>query len=147
MIRWPGKITPARSPHLASSLDLLPTLLTAAGLPFVKHLPGINLLDSASVRKRTALFGECFTHSAVDLNEPARNLRWRWMIEGDWKLLVPWPANEPTATVELYNIVTDPNEERDSAAANPERVAALQKKLDAWWRPKETHPSSAPPKK
>jgi arylsulfatase A-like enzyme len=147
MFRWPGKVAPARSLRLASSLDLLPTLLKAARLPSVKHLPGINLLDSAAVQKRSRLFGECFTHSAVDLNDPARNLRWRWMIEGVWKLLVPWQANEPTATVELYNVVADTNEKTNLAAARPDKVAGLRRKLDEWWNPEVTPPAEAATKR
>jgi len=135
LLRWPGKAAPTRSPHLASSLDLLPTLVAATGLPQMADLPGANLLDSTAVAKRTTLFGECFTHSAVDLTKPAANLRWRWMIESDWKLLVPWPANEPTAAVELYKLANDPNEETNLTSVKAEQVSAMRTKLDAWWNP------------
>jgi arylsulfatase A-like enzyme len=133
LVRWPGKAAPQKSPRLASSLDLAPTLLAAAGVKPPASLPGINLLDARAVNARDAIFGECFTHNAQDLARPAASLRWRWMVEGDWKLIVPAPQNEPDAPVELYNVTTDPNEERNLAASESARVRRLRAKLDAWW--------------
>ena len=37
-------------------------------------MPGVNLLDAAAVARRPAIFGECFTHNAVDLDDPAAGL-------------------------------------------------------------------------
>ena len=41
-----------------------------------------------------------------------------------WNTLLP-------ATVELYNIAQDPSEQHDLAAANPEKVAVFQQRLNA----------------
>jgi uncharacterized sulfatase len=98
-------------------------------------MPGINLLDETVVKARKAIFGECFTHNAVDLNEPAANLRWRWMIAGDWKLIAPDPVNEPQGKAELYNLADDPHELVDRAADDRPREARMQAALDAWWNP------------
>jgi uncharacterized sulfatase len=135
MICWPGRVAPARSDALASSIDLAPTLLRAVGLPPPADLPGVDLLDTRAVAARPAIFGACFTHHAVDLNAPAANLRWRWTIAGHWKLLVPAPAQEPQAEVELYDLAADPHEERNLAAAQPGRAAELARRLDDWYRP------------
>ena len=40
-------------------------------------------------RGRKTIFGEIFTHDAVDIDRPASSLRYRWVIEGYWKLIVP----------------------------------------------------------
>ena len=133
LMRWPARVAPQQSPHLASSLDLAPTLLAAAGLAPVPAMPGVNLFDAAAVRERDTLFGECFTHNSMDLHHPAASLRWRWMIEGEWKLIVPAPRNEPEAVVELYHLSTDPREEKNLALHERERVARLVARLDAWW--------------
>ena len=133
MIRWPGKVKPQISDELAMSTDIMPTLLNAAGLKPSKEMQGIDLLDSKAVKARKAIYGEIFTHNSADLAKPAASLRWRWMIEGDWKLIIPAAQNEPTAKVELYNLKKDPNEETDLAAKDDKRVTALTKKLDAWW--------------
>jgi uncharacterized sulfatase len=133
MIRWPGHATPRRSAALASSLDLAPTLLAAAGLEPVPQMPGVNLLDERAVAGRKALYGECFTHNSQDLDRPAASLRWRWMIEDGWKLIVPDKRNEPTRSAELYHVAMDPLEEHNAANANGERVKAMSAKIDAWW--------------
>jgi len=98
-------------------------------------MQGINLLDERAVRDRHTIFGECFTHNANDLNRPAANLRWRWMIDGYWKLIVPDPANEPDQPVELYDLADDPHETKNLAAQQSERVAKMRTMLDAWWDP------------
>lgn len=134
MVRWPGKIQPKTVETPVSSLDLFPTLLSACGISAPKDLPGINLLDSAAVEDRKAIFGECFTHDILDLGRPAASLRWRWVIADGWKLIAPAAPNE-TATPELYRIEKDPPELDNLAEAYPEKVSELTRKLDDWWRP------------
>src|SRR5262249_8994579 len=97
------------------------------------EMSGINLLDAAAVAKRLAIFGECFTHNAVEIHRPASSLRWRWMIEEEWKLIRPAPQNEPAGRPELYHLGRDPREERELAAREPQVVERLTKRLDAWW--------------
>ena len=137
MVRWPGRVAPRKSDELALSIDLAPTLLTAAGEEPTPQMQGINLLDEQAVADRKAIYGECFTHNANDLNDPAANLRWRWMIEANWKLIVPDAQNEPDAKVELYDLAADPHEEQNLSDANPQRIAQLRSMLDAWWNPAE----------
>ncbi len=133
MIRWPGNVKPQQSSALASSLDLMPTLLKATGMKPPLDLPGIDLLDKSAVKKRDMVFGECFTHDIVDLAYPAKSLRYRWCIEGDWKLIVPNKINEPDQPVELYNLAKDPFEERNLAKNETRRVRRLEQKLNAEW--------------
>jgi uncharacterized sulfatase len=133
LLRWPGHVTPTASDALASSIDVAPTILAAAGLKPEREMPGINLLDEHAVRSRPALFGEIFTHNAVDLDRPASSLRFRWVIAGDWKLIVPARKNEPDAEVELFDLAHDPHETTNLAEREPGRVDALRSKLDAWW--------------
>jgi uncharacterized sulfatase len=135
MIRWPGKVQPRLADDLALSIDLAPTLLAALGEKPTPAMQGINLLDENAVLARHAIYGECFTHNARDLNHPAANLRWRWIIDGPWKLIVPDPTNEPDEKPELYNLADDPREEKNLAAAHPDRVAKLRALVDAWWNP------------
>jgi len=123
------------SPHLAQAIDLVPTLLVAAGLTPGKNLPGLNLLDPAAVAARQTIYGECFTHNFVDLNVPSASLRWRWTIDGQMKLIVPHAPNQPEDVVELYDLAVDPTEEKNLAATQPAKAKALAAKLDAWWKP------------
>lgn len=135
MLRWPGTVQPKMSDDLAQSIDLAPTLMKVAGLEPTKAMPGIDLLDAAGVSARRTLYGECFTHNFVDLNVPSASLRWRWLIDGHDKLIVPHKANQPGDVVELYDLQADPTEENNLAASKLERVKALRAKLDAWWAP------------
>jgi uncharacterized sulfatase len=132
MIRWPGRVKPRTSDALALSIDFAPTILAALGDKPPPAMQGVNLLDDEAVRRRTAICGECFTHNAVDLNDPAKSLRWRWIIEGRWKLIVPAESGQKS---ELYDLIADPHEQTDRAAERPELVEALRRRLDAWWRP------------
>jgi uncharacterized sulfatase len=135
MLRWPAKVQPKMSDALASSLDFAPTILKAAGLQPTPDMPGIDLLDDSAVAARKTLYGECFTHNFVDLNVPASSLRWRWIIDGHSKLIVPHKANQPDDIPELYDLAADPTEEKNLATDQPAKVTELTAKLDAWWKP------------
>ena len=137
MIRWPGRVKPATTDALASSIDIAPTLLKACGIAPVAGMQGLDLLDATAVAGRKQLYGEIFTHNAVDVNSPASSVRFRWTREGNWKLIVPDATNEPAGTVELFDLAADEAETKNLASAEPERVAALRKSLDAWWDGKE----------
>jgi uncharacterized sulfatase len=132
MIRWPGNVAAQRSTALASSLDLLPTIAAATGAKPPADLPGVNLL-SAALAARTHLFGEGFTHDYVDVGSPARNVRFRWIIKGEWKLIIPNRQNEPERRVELYNLTKDPDEAANRAEDEPKLVESMRQTLDAWW--------------
>jgi len=135
IISWPDHVKPRRTDRLASSIDPVPTLLAAVKLQPTPRMPGINLLDEKALAGRTAIFGECFTHEAKDLSRPAASLRWRWMIEGEWKLVLPDPVNEPLSPIELYHLARDPHEERNLAERYPQRSRRMRKMIDSWWLP------------
>jgi len=133
LVRWPGHAKQQVIDTPISSLDILPTVLDAVGVARPNELPGVNLLDPTAIQKRDTIFGECFTHDAQDLEQPAASLRWRWLVRGDWKLIVPARQNEPDGEIELYDLKSDPHESKNLASAQKEKVLSLQKELDAWW--------------
>ena len=153
MLHWPGVIEPRESDSLASSLDILPTVLAACGLPLPAALPGLNLLDAEAVTARKQLFGECYAHSVVDLDAPSRGLLWRWTVRNRWKLILPEAGagdllagegrivTEQSAAKlargepELFDIRADPDESRDLAAEHPAVVGELRASIDARWSP------------
>jgi arylsulfatase A-like enzyme len=142
MISWPGHTTPARLPDFAHAIDLFPTIAAASGIPAPTDLPGINLLDKEKRGARRTIFGQCNSVYNMTPGHPDGTLQYRWCIDGDWKLLVRHPGSDTTqykalhvwdtAPFRLYNLAEDPHEKRDLAAAHPDRVARLKKKLDAW---------------
>jgi arylsulfatase A-like enzyme len=102
-------------------LDLLPTLLAAAGgkIDPSWKLDGVNLLPYLNGK---------------DTSRPHDTLYWRfgpqWAIrDGDWKLVASRiDQNQPR----LINLATDIAEAHDLSAAEPERVRALTAKWQAW---------------
>ncbi len=134
MLRWPKRIRPGRDEQTpVISIDLAPTILAACGLEATPEMQGIDLLDRPTLAKREAVFGEVFTHNAIDIQDPASSLEYRWCIEGRWKLIAPQASNVPDGSPQLYDVLADPHETKDLAAEQPERVKRLGGRIDAWW--------------
>lgn len=133
LLRWPGKLAPGRRAELVSTIDVAPTILAACDAPVPSQMRGANLIPIARGEKaleRDAVQGAIFLHSAVDLENPTRNVTHRWIRRGDWKLIQP--AAEDKAA-ELYNVASDPSEEHDLAKTKPDLVRELVQRLDQWW--------------
>jgi len=145
MLCWPGVIQPQKRQELVSSIDLVPTILSAAGVATPSNLPGLDLLPLVRDGKplpRDTIYGEGFAHDIADLEKPEATLLYRWAIEGKWKLLLTYDgvlgryaSSHPRTErrPQLYDIVADPHENTNVAAAHPEVVERLAKKIAAWW--------------
>jgi len=111
--------------------DIMPTLLELAGATYPKTHKGQAL---------PPLIGKSWVRMlAGDAESPRADqdyLAWeifgnRAVRQGDWKLRwqwKPWGKGE----WELFNVVTDPAERKDVAAANPERATALLARWDEY---------------
>ncbi len=133
-IHWPGHVAPRKDEaNLASSIDLVPTVLSLLELPADSNLPGIDLTDSGQVTARKSLFGEIFEHDIQAMDDPLLGLQYRWTIDGYLKAIVPNPARVPNATAELYDLQQDPWEEHNLASSRPDDVRRLSHMIDAWW--------------
>ncbi len=133
LVRWPGKVAPRICDTPVSSIDIAPTILKAVGLEPPSAMGGINLLDDKAVAGRPAIFGEIFTHNAVDIHNPVSSLLYRWVVAGDWKLILPNPVNVEDGVVELFDVAHDPGETRDLARQQPQKVAELTDRVHKWW--------------
>ena len=134
MLHWPDHITPARDEtNLASSIDLVPTVMALLGIEADRNLPGINLTDHAQVADRDTLYGEIFEHDIQSMDDPLRSLRYRWILEGFTKLIVPDVKQVPEGVPELYDLEHDPWEEHNLASKRTADVQRLTDKLNAWW--------------
>ena len=141
MARWPGKLTPRRDDEtLASIIDIVPTILSAAGLQPPAPLPGVNLMDSAALTARKTIFVESYTHDVADIQNPAKSLMAAVVIDGRFKLILPAGAksDQPFATIpnmpELYDLKTDPLEKQNLAADKPDVVERLKALQTAFWK-------------
>jgi arylsulfatase A-like enzyme len=149
IVRWRGRAAVARDEvTLAGSIDVVPTLLKAAGVAPPADLPGIDLLDRGAMARRQQVFGSLSVHTAVDVTSPIANLKYRYSVRKDgWKLILPFTPNRDAALMidgrtadwmrfepELYNVLNDPAEERNLAMERPDLVKELRSSIDGWWR-------------
>jgi len=147
LFRWPGRIPAADRPELCSSIDIVPTILAAAGAKGPHDFPGLNLLpqlESGDPIERDTLFGESFAHDIADIENPEASLLYRWVIRGHDKLLLtydgaPGKMKYPPVSGEpqLFDLEDDPREEVNLAAKRPDLVEELGALLDEWYVPKE----------
>ncbi len=113
-----------------STLDIMPTVLTAVGAPVPANLDGVNLLpyiaNPAGPQPHERLYWRVETNG-INVNDDAPD-GLRAMREGDWKIVKP-SAND---TWELYNLVTDESELNDQADVDPARLRTMIATYDAW---------------
>lgn len=122
-IEWKGQI-PANTIYTqpASSLDIFATIchILQIELPQDRPYDGVNLLPyllgQNTEAPHKALFWRSGYHKAVRF--------------GDWKLI----KDEKAQLKALYNIKNDKEEQQDLSAAEPARVAELEKMLQDWAR-------------
>ena len=117
---WPGRIKAGTVSGLIHAVDVYPTLANLAGASTAKSKPldGLDVWDVIAENKPSP-------RSEIIYNvEPFRG----GVRQGDWKLI--WRTLIPTSA-ELYNLADDPYEQNDVAAANPEKVAAMQERINA----------------
>lgn len=139
-------IRPQTIHHPVSSIDLVPTLLDAAGLPVPAMLPGRSLLPAARGQAQLEarpIFGEIYPGDATSLGDPSRDLAYRWVRAGNFKLIVPHARGEAPPwgnylrSPALFDLAKDPAETTNLIGA-PEHAATSRKLrvlLDSWWTP------------
>jgi len=134
MVRWPGRMQPRRDEQtLAHSIDLMPTILAAVGIDALPDLPGANLLDADALASRDAIFGDIYAHDMLGIDQPQASLHYRWIIQDNWKLIVPNSDNKPDEIAELFDVVADPHEQNNLADDHPQRVLALRELIASWY--------------
>jgi arylsulfatase A-like enzyme len=140
---WPARIKPAVRDDIVSTLDIAATLAAVAGTTHPRA-EGVDLLPVLTGKQRLqdrALFWRMGPNSVV------RQGRWKLITVN--KSAVTADAGEALSRSRradglpaevsplgqwtlLYDLDTDPGEQHDVAAANPEVVARLQREWAAW---------------
>ncbi|MBM3883705.1 MAG: N-acetylgalactosamine 6-sulfate sulfatase [Verrucomicrobia bacterium] len=116
LIRWPGRIPAGtRVPQIAGAIDLLPTLAELAGIPVAHRLP----LDGRSLKP-------LLTGSAPDW--PDR------MIFSHWggRVSVRTQRYRLDHEGKLFDLETDPGQDRDLAKDRPAEAARLAGAVQSW---------------
>lgn len=142
----PSKIRPgSRGSQLCSSVDILPTILHAAGAEIPDDLPGYDLMPcliSGDPTPRQEVLGEAFSHDIADIDQPETTLIYRWVIEDRWKLILSYDGlagrsaryhSRDDIRPQLYDLLSDPMETKNVAADHPDLLKRLSEKLQSWW--------------
>lgn len=131
--KWSGKIAPGYNTRsVATSLDIVPTVLSLLGIERPEGLDGIDVLDEEALKQREAIYGEIYAH---DFNTIDNSLYYRMAITDPYKLIVPDKDNKPDEVVQLFHLSDDPFEQTNLAEEHPEIVRELTSKItDSWAR-------------
>ncbi|MEM7231169.1 MAG: sulfatase [Planctomycetota bacterium] len=123
LLRWPGQVEPQIRQDLVSTIDLMPTLLAAAGAEPVSGLPGRALqplFKNQPVAWRNQLFSEYHAHSARNWfpQRAVRNDRFK-LIEN----LLPGEVH-PDYELTLEKMIYEVKLSSATEALDPRRVIA-----------------------
>ncbi len=126
IIRYPGKVPAGvRVPGFNQQKDLVPTLLELAEIETGITFDGHSLMPMAR--------GEVASYESEFYITECTWMRKHGWRTPEWKLI---QALEPDfhfkPEIELYNLVTDPGENNNVAESEPEMVATLMKRMQAW---------------
>jgi arylsulfatase A-like enzyme len=120
LANWPGQIEPQVVAGILHAVDLYPTFAALAGASTdnCKPLDGVNVWTTLSR-------GAASPRTEIIYNiEPFRAA----IRQGNWKLI--WRTTLPSS-VQLYDLSNDPSENNNLAAAFPDKVEALKKRLES----------------
>ncbi len=122
---WPDRVqAESSSAFELMSMDILPTLLDAAGITLPGELDGRSFLPTLLGEIQPALRTQwLFTRREGGLRYGGKTIE--AIREADWKLL----QNSPFEPLELYNMSTDPYEQHNLAVENPAVVSRLDAAL------------------
>ena len=160
VLEWPARITkPSVSRVPANSSDILPTLLTLAGVDSPdRPLDGISLVDlidgtmtgrplpmgfwkySAKNEKQNGFYlPEAHHHSEHKPGQFIQNYKHPVAAKGPFGGEAAWidgryklMVDGNDAKVSLYDVEADPSEQQDIADQHPGRAATMKEQLDAW---------------
>jgi arylsulfatase A-like enzyme len=136
-VRWPAQLKAGRRvDRVAAVFDLAPTLIDCCGVPKPERVKFDGLSLAPLLRGQPVAWPDrtlFFQWHRGDAPE-----RWRAFAarSQDWKLVQPLGVverwNGKTA-FQLFDMAHDPLELHDLAAQEPERVARLKARYDAWF--------------
>ena len=120
IVRWPERVPEgSTTSQLAMTMDWMPTLLEAAGVaPHPEYpLDGISLLRTLETPAAT-FDRQLFWRMKFRDQKAMRSGRWKYLvIEGDEF---------------LFDLAKDPRERANRAKREPERLAAMRARYEAW---------------
>lgn len=110
------------------TIDFMPTILDYLKIQYDKNfeqLDGISLLPLINEKKQDEIIAYSETGNPLDKKEPPKEPNTKSVRTSNWKLIY----NEYDKTVELYDLINDPNEEKNLAGKGLEIENTLWQKL------------------
>lgn len=135
---WEGKIVPgSKTDHISAFWDFMSTAAELAGVSVPENTDGVSFLPT--------LLGK-------EGQQQHDYLYWEFHEKGgrqalrkdDWKLVKYEVFNPEKTTAELYNLATDPGEENNVAAENPEIANQLMELINSARTDSEVFPFLLP---
>lgn len=134
LVRWPGQVAAGTDrTRVVSYLDLLPTILQAAGVTLPSTAPRLDGESLLAASRRTTTYGEYYVDTA-NPNIPS----WRMVRTSSTKYIQTYNSAGAVIAREYYNLATDPAENTnllgDSSTANDppaSTIADLVSRLNA----------------
>ncbi len=127
-VSWPARFkAPRLIPQIAMHIDMFPTLMELCGLPLPKTLPldGRSLVPLLEGKSEGWSERELFTQHMLkgpkgNSAAAVRTQQYRAVMQGkDWH---------------LYDMIADPNQEKDIAAEKPELTKKFADDYQTWWK-------------
>jgi arylsulfatase A-like enzyme len=138
LLEWPDKIPrPMRTDIPVCHVDMYPTVLDIIGVT-MEHQPvidGISILPLLEGRMESRPKPMGFTSGRYAVKgdpESCQLLNAAWIAGHHMLRLDPPTKQRKTESVALYDIVADPDQEKDLAAEQPEKVTEMLKALAIW---------------
>ena len=129
---WPEKLVPGESDFISAHFDVLPTLLDICGIQVNSDNPvdGISLWPVLEGEKGDNINRNIAHYWYRGYLEPYHNIAFR---SGKYKLVAHGDYMMKNSEFELYDILSDPNEELDISNSSSSLVDSLRKGFDDWY--------------
>lgn len=137
IFNWPAKVEAGRSSDaMCAHIDVLPTILDACGIEKPQHkIDGRSFLPLLTQERAEWPTRQIVlqTHRG---NEPQQYHHFA-LHEGPWKLVHPSGFGKESfpgrPKLELYDLSSDPRQQHNLAAKQPEQFARLKASYEAWF--------------